>query len=121
MMGPESTLKAAESLLRVVNSALRKHDVRQAAEKLWGASAPTVKAYAYWSEGGRLTSHGELGSGKRKPENKLGEWVHDSWASAAEMHICFYESLCDEKNVIAAKRGIKRLMREITLPIKEKH
>ncbi len=39
---------AAESLLDEAREELGKGNVRQAAEKLWGATALTVKAYAYW-------------------------------------------------------------------------
>ena len=53
-------IEAAEGLLEEAMEELRKGDTRQAAKKLWGAAALTVKAYAYLKEGRRLASHGEL-------------------------------------------------------------
>jgi len=84
-------IEAAEGLLVEAQEGLGKKNIRQAAEKLWGASVLAVKAYAYWGDEKCLVSHGELWEYKRRLEDKLGEWVHDSWASAAEMHVCFYE------------------------------
>ncbi len=106
-------VKAAEDLLQEAEEELKEGNVRQAAEKLWGAAALTVKAYAFWKEERRLTSHGELWEYKRRLENELGEWVHDSWASAAEMHICFYEGWCAGKDVTTAKKRVERLVKEV--------
>ena len=78
-----------------------------------GAAALSVEAYAYWREGKRLASHSELWTYKRRLEGELGEWVHDSWASAAEMHICFYEGWCAQKDVENAYKRVERLVREV--------
>ncbi len=43
-------VEAAKELLRDAREELEKGDARQAAEKLWGAGALAVKAYAYWRE-----------------------------------------------------------------------
>ena len=67
---------------------LSKSNIRQAAEKLWGAAALAVKAYAYWREGKRLSNHGELWEWKRRLEDEFGEWASDSWYAAGAMHIC---------------------------------
>jgi hypothetical protein len=106
-------IEAAEDLLEEACEELRRGNVRQAAEKLWGASALTVKAYAYWRDGKRLTSHGELWEYKRRLEEELGEWIHDSWASATEMHVCFYEGWCAEKDVEEAYKRVEKLVREV--------
>jgi len=106
-------VEAAEDLLEEAREELGKGNVRQAAEKLWGAAALAVKAYAYWSEGKRLTSHGELWEYKRRLEDELGEWVHDSWASATEMHICFYEGWCTEKDLVSAQKRVEKLVEEV--------
>ncbi len=50
-----------------------KGDVQQAAEKLWGAAALAVKAYASWREGKRLASHRELWEYSKKLINELEE------------------------------------------------
>ena len=114
-------LEAAEDLLEEAREKLGKGNIRQAAEKLWGAAALAVKAYAYWSEGKRLTSHGELWEYKRRLEDELGEWVHDSWASATEMHICFYEGWCTEKDLATAQKRVEKLVEEVaSLVEKEK-
>ncbi len=113
-------VEAAKDLLEEAREELGRGNVRQAAEKLWGAAALAIKAYAYLREGRRLTSHGELWEYKRKLEDELGEWVHDSWASATEMHVCFYEGWCVEKDVENAYKRIERLVKEISSIIGER-
>ncbi len=112
-------VKAAGDLLEEARVELGEGNVRQAAEKLWGAAALAVKAYAYWRDGKRLSSHGELWEYKRRLEEELGEWVHDSWASATEMHVCFYEAWCAERDVTTAHKRIERLVREAASLIKK--
>ena len=87
--------------------------MRQAAEKVWGAAALVVKAYAEWREGRRLTSHGELWEYKRVIEKELGGWVHDAWMNAVGMHVCFYEGWCSKEDVEEALKRIRRLVEEI--------
>jgi len=111
-------IEAAEELLREAREELSKGNIRQAAEKLWGASALAVKAYAYWKEGKRLTSHGELWEYKRKLEEELGEWVHDAWMNATSMHVCFYEGWCAEKDIVMAYKRVEKLIREVATRIK---
>ncbi len=113
-------VEAAEDLLREAEEELKKGNVRQAAEKLWGTAALAVKAYAYLKEGRRLASHGELWEYKRKIEDELGEWVHDSWASATEMHVCFYEGWCEGRDVAIAKKRVERLVKEIASLVRKK-
>ncbi len=103
-------MEAARDLLDEALDELDRGNTRQAAEKLWGAAALAVKAYAYWKEGKRLASHGELWEWKRRLEDELGEWVHDSWASATEMHVCFYEGWCVGRDVAAAAKRVERLV-----------
>ena len=111
-------IEAAEELLREARDELSKGNTRQAAEKLWGAAALAVKAYAYWKEGKRLTSHGELWEYKRKLEDELGEWVHDAWMNATSMHVCFYEDWCAEKDISMAYKRVEKLVREVATRIK---
>ncbi len=106
-------VEAAEDLLDEAREELGRGNVRQAAEKLWGAAALAVKAYAFWREGKRLTSHGELWEYKRRLEDEFGEWVHDSWMSATGMHVCFYEGWCKEKDVTTARKRIEKLVKEV--------
>jgi len=111
-------IEAAEELLGEAREELEKGNVRQAVEKLCGASALAVKAYAYWKEGKRLTSHGELWEYKRKLEDELGEWVHDAWMNATSMHVCFYEDWCAEKDISMAYKRVEKLVREVATRIK---
>ncbi len=113
-------IEAAEDLLEEAREELGKGNLRQAAEKLWGAAALAVKAYAYLKEGKRLTSHGELWEYKRRLEDELGEWVHDSWASATEMHVCFYEGWCKEKDITIARKRIEKLVKEVASLVRKK-
>ena len=112
-------VEAAEDLLEEAREELGKGNVRQAAEKLWGTAALAVKAYAYLREGKRLTSHGELWEYKRRLEDELGEWVHDSWASATEMHVCFYEGWCNEKDIAAAQKRVEKIVKEVVSLIRK--
>ena len=105
-------VEVAKELLREAEGELRKGNVRQAAEKLWGATALAVKAYAYWRDGRRLSSHGELWEYKRRLEEELGEWVHDAWNAGIAMHTCFYEGWCAEKDVRTACKRVEKLVRK---------
>ena len=106
-------IDAAEELLREAREELEKGNVRQAAEKLWGASALAVKAYAEWKDSRRLVSHGELWEYSKKLIEELGDWVYDSWMAANGMHTCFYEGWCTEKHVEEAVKRIEKLVSEI--------
>ena len=112
-------VEAAKDLLREAEEESEKGNVRQAAEKLWGAAALTIKAYAYWREGKRLTSHGELWEYKRKLEDELGEWVSDSWYAASAMHTCFHEGWCAGKDITTAQKRVEKLVKEVSSLIKK--
>ncbi len=88
-------------------------DVRQAAEKVWGAAALAVKAYAEAMEGRRLTSHRELWEYAKKLAENLGDWAYDAWMAAQGMHTCFYESWCTKWHVEEALRRIRRLVEAV--------
>ena len=107
-------IKASKELLEEAKEELRKGNIRQAAEKVWGSAALAVKAYAYWKEGKRLSSHGELWEYKRKMEKEMGDWVGDAWGRATEMHVCFYEGWCNEEDVKKAIERVERLVNEVS-------
>ena len=111
-------IDAAQDLLGEAREELGKGNVRQAAEKLWGASALAVKAYAYWRDGKRLASHGELWEYKRRMEGELGAWVYEAWAVAQSMHVCFYEGWCARGDVEGAVKHVEKLVREVASRIK---
>ena len=108
-----SYAEASRDLIEQALEELRRGNVRQAAEKVWGAAALAVKAYAEWRDGRRLTGHSELWEYKRVLERELGEWVHDSWMSANGMHTCFYEGWCGAGDVEKSLERVKRLVEEI--------
>jgi len=107
-------LEAAEDLLEEAREELGKGNVRQAAEKLWGAAALAVKAYAYLREGKRLTSHGELWEYMRLMAREVGRWVREAWMYANGMRTCFYEGWCAREDVEDAIENIERLVKEVT-------
>ena len=106
-------IEAAKNLLEQAREELEKGDARQAAEKLWGATALAVKAYAEWRDGRRLTSHRELWEYSKKLMDELGGWIYDAWMSANGMHTCFYEGWCTEKHVEEAVKRIEKLVAEV--------
>ncbi|MEB3778864.1 MAG: PaREP1 family protein [Desulfurococcales archaeon] len=113
---PERAMEYIESsrdLLEQLREELKRGNVRQAAEKAWGAAALAVKAYAEWREAKRLASHGELWEYKRRLEKDLGGWVSDAWAQATAMHLCFYERWCNREDVEEAAKRIERLVDEV--------
>ncbi len=112
-------IEAAKELLVKAREELSKGNLRQAAEKLWSATALVVKVYAYWKDGKRLTSHGDLWEYKRKLEEELGEWVSDAWNAGNTMHICFYEGWCTEKDISTAYKRIEKLVKEVSSQIKQ--
>ncbi|MGB9704934.1 MAG: PaREP1 family protein, partial [Pyrobaculum sp.] len=74
-------------------------------------------AYAYWRDGVRLASHGELWRYKDKIAAELGDWVHDAWAQANAMHINFYEGWATEISVELALHRVRQLVFEIVQKI----
>lgn len=111
-------IESARELLQQSRDELGKGNVRQAAEKVWGAAALAVKAYAWWREGRRLTSHGELWEYKRAMQKEVGEWIHNAWMNAVGMHVCLYEGWCAEEEVEKALKEVARLVVEVGRKIK---
>ncbi len=109
----EEYAEAAKELLEQAREELKKGDVRQAAEKLWGATALAVKAYAYWRDGKRLSSHRELWEYIDRLVEDLGSWIDDAWNAGNAMHTCFYEGWCRDTHVQRAMERIEKLVREI--------
>lgn len=106
-------VRAAKDLLGQATEELEEGNVRQAAEKLWGAATLAVKAYAYWRDGKRLKSHGELWEYMRIMAREFGSWVRDAWMYANGMHTCFYEGWCAQEDVKDALKAIGRLVEEV--------
>ncbi len=113
-----SYIETALDLLEQAKEELEKGNLRQAAEKLWGATALAVKAYACWREGRRITSHGELWEYSEKLAREIGEWVYDSWNAGTSMHTCFYEGWCTRGHVEEAYKRVEKLVKEILSKIR---
>lgn len=107
-------IEAAEELVREAREELERGDARQAAEKLWEAVALAIKAYAYWRDGRRLVSHGDLWEYKRVLVRELGRWVAGVWYAGQGMHTCFYEGWCTREDVEEVLGDIERLVKEIS-------
>lgn len=91
---PERARAYAEAVLELLREAeaeVARGDLRQASEEIWGTAALAVRAFAYWRDGVRLASHGELWRYAEKVAEELGEWVRDAWAHANAMYVNFYE------------------------------
>ncbi|ACB39419.1 PaREP1 family protein [Pyrobaculum neutrophilum] len=114
----EEYINAARDLLEQAREELERGDVRQAAEKLWGAAALAVKAYAAWREGRRLASHGELWEYSTVLRRDLGRWAADAWNAGNAMHTCFYEGWCRKEHVEDAIEEVGKLVREVETRIK---
>jgi HEPN domain-containing protein len=113
-------IETAEDLLGEARGELERGNVRQAAEKLWGAAALAIKAYASWKDGKRLTSHGELWEYMRVMARELGSWVRGAWMYANGMHTCFYEGWCAREDVEDALKNIEKLVKEVASLLKER-
>ena len=114
-------IDAALELLDEARGKLERGNTRQAAEKLWGAAALAVKAYAYWRDGKRLASHGELWEYSLVLRGDLGKWVTDAWNAANSMHTCFYEGWCKRGHIEDAIEEIDRLVKEVASRIRALH
>ena len=68
---------------------------------------------AYWRDGVRLASHGELWRYAKKVAEELGEWVHDAWAHANAMHVNTYEGWASGEQVAAALNRVRRLVEAV--------
>ncbi|RLF22233.1 MAG: hypothetical protein DRN15_09635 [Thermoprotei archaeon] len=106
-------IDAALELIAQAKEELRKDDLRQASEKIWGACALAIKAYAFWRDGEFITSHGELWRYKNKVIEELGEWVRDVWMYANAMHVNFYEGVADRSDVEKALELVSKLVEAV--------
>jgi len=113
----QNYIEASLELLDEARKELKRNNIRQAAEKIWSAVALAVKAYAFWKEGKRLTSHRELWTYKSIIASELGDWVRDTWAHACSMHICFYENWCTKDDVDTVLKKAEKLVKEIAAKI----
>jgi len=112
-------IDTAYDLINQAREELKKGDAMQAAEKIWGASALAVKAYAYWKEGRKISSHKELWEYKDIIIKEIGEWIRDSWNAGNSMHTCFYEGWCTKTDIESALTKVEKLVNEVKARIKD--
>ncbi len=113
-----SYIEMAFELLKRAKEELERGEVIQAAEKLWGATALAIKAYAYYKEKRRIMSHGELWNYKNSVAEELGMWVSEVFREASSMHTCFYEGWCTRKDVEEVMSKVEKLVNAIKDKIK---
>lgn len=93
--------------LREAHELLRKHDMPQASEKLWGASVDAIKAVAE-KRGQTLGTHRSIAQfvlvlEKEAPERQL----HDAFRHAEGLHTNFFEDQLPEESVRISANVVK--------------
>ncbi len=106
-------IKASLNLLERAKEEIDKGDLRQASEKVWGACALAIKAYALARDGKVLETHADLWVYKSCLVMEFGEWVRDVWYAANTMHKNFYENLADKGDVENALKHVEKLVKTI--------
>jgi len=112
--------KASLELLDQAENELVKGNLRQAGEKIWGATALIIKAYALIKVRKRLTSHRELWEYKNELAREIGDWVIVVFQQASSMHINFYENWATRKDVEKALDAVRKLVKTLVKIIEGK-
>ncbi len=112
--GAREYVEAARSLIAQAEEELRRGDLRQAGEKVWGACALAIKAHALARRGRRLESHKELWLYKNVVAEELGDWVKAVFRQADSMHRNFYEGLATREDVEDTLREVKKLVSAVS-------
>ena len=115
----EKYLKGAQQLIEQAEEEIKKENLRQASEKVWGACALAVKAHALARKGARLESHRDLWVYKNEIAREIGDWVRIVFKLADSMHENFYENLAMREDVEDVLKEVKKLVKSITRSIKE--
>jgi uncharacterized protein (UPF0332 family) len=105
-----SYLEGAVELLERAEAELRRGDLRQASEKIWGACALAIKAHALAKKGLRLESHADLWAYKNEVAEELGSWVRNAFKLADSMHKNCYENLATREDVEDVLGEVRRLV-----------
>ena len=106
-------VEAALSLIEQAREELKKGDLSQASEKIWGAAALAIKAHALARKGLVLESHRDLWVYKNEVARELGDWVRAVFRQADSMHRNFYEGVATREDVEDSLREVERLVRAI--------
>jgi uncharacterized protein (UPF0332 family) len=103
-------LEGAVQLLDRAEAELRRGDLRQASEKIWGACALAIKAHALAKKGLRLESHADLWAYKNEVAEELGSWVRTAFKLVDSMHKNYYENLATREDVEDALGEVRRFV-----------
>lgn len=99
MTTAEEYRTASTTLYDQAMTELEAGDLRQASEKLWGASAQSLKSLAE-RRGWRHGSHGEFYKIIRRLRNEMDVTeLRQQFAFASELHTNFYENWLDESEI----------------------
>jgi hypothetical protein len=97
-------------LLDRAEAELRRGELRQASEKIWGACALANKAHALAKKGLRLESHADLWTYKNEVAEELGSRVRTAFKLVDSMHENCYENLATREDVEDALGEARRLV-----------
>jgi hypothetical protein len=93
--------------LREADELLRKHDLTQASEKLWGAFVDAIKAVAE-KRGQMLGTHRSIAQFVLVLEKEALELqVHDAFRHAEGLHSNFFEDQLPEESVRISAKVVK--------------
>ena len=106
-------IESASALLEQAKEELRKGDLRQASEKVWGACALAIEAHAAARKRLVPKSHADLWHYKDEVANELGEWIRGAFLMADSMHKNFFEGLATAKDVTVALGEVEKLVKAI--------
>jgi len=84
-----------------------------ASEKVWGACALAIKAYALAKKGVMPESHRDLWKYKNEVARELGEWVRAVFRQADSIHRNFYENVATREDVEDTLREVEKLVKTI--------
>ena len=110
----EEYIKQSDNYFQTVNNYLAKDDNLQASEKMWGASAQIVKAYAE-KKGFKHNGHAALFKVVKKLVKETGEDEFLTLFNVANsLHSNFYENWMDTEIVSDSKADIEKFVNKVT-------
>ena len=111
-------LEEAQQLLEQAKEELKKQDLRQASEKIWGACALAIKAHAMARKGIKPQSHKDLWMYKEEAAKELGNWIKVAFRQANLMHVNFYEDMATREDVEEVLKEVEKLVKTIKETLK---
>mgnify|MGYP000241628366 FL=1 len=111
-------LEEAQQLLEQAKEELKKQNLRQASEKIWGACALAIKAHAMARKGIKPQSHRDLWTYKEEIAKELGNWIKVAFRQANLMHVNFYEDMATREDVEEVLKEVEKLVKTIKETLK---